>query len=177
MSIRSGRPERTTRPLVAARLLALDCETTGLDISKDRLIQLGGVRIRGGQVAPEERFESMVNPEVDIPPASPALDAGRYRLRVADRMAGVPEVMPANQTIGKALAHMMARGVSSVFLGDGGDGPVRPETSGIVTERDILRAIDRLGGESLQLPLESFATRPGLVGARAGFPESSGTRG
>ncbi len=323
MSIRSGSPDRTTRPLVSARLVALDCETTGLDIFKDRLIQFGGVRIRGGQVDPQDRFESMVNPEVDIPPASfavhgisrddlsgapdfsqvagslnhwlgsslvvgfsvgfdiailrrehalanipwespdyldlsllarqvmpvlpdysldtvaaslgipitgrhsamgdalasadvfaallPALrqggirtagealrvcresmnvrlgnewppwerphasgkaddpeadsapltlDIGHYRLRAADLMTAAPEVISVNQPIGKALARMMERGVSSVFVDDGHDGPIRPETSGIVTERDILRAIARLGGDSLQLPLKSFATQP-----------------
>ena len=323
ISARKGGPDSATRPLVAAGLVSLDCETTGLDIFRDRLIQLGGVRIRGGQVDREDRFETLVNPEVDIPPASfavhgisrddlagapdfggvagpladwlgpslvvgfsvgfdiailrrehalaeipweapgfldiallarrvmpalpdyaldtvaarlgitvtgrhsaigdalaaaeifvallpalrqggirtvgealrvcqesrnvlpegapppwervseaageddpdedslpPALDAGQYRLRVADLMTTNPEVMPANRTAGEALSRMMARGVSSVFLGDGQGGTVRPEASGIVTERDILRAIDRQREGALELPLESLATRP-----------------
>ena len=318
-------PHAVARPLVAAGLVALDCETTGLDVSRDRLIQVGGVRIRGGRVDPEDRFESLVDPAVDIPPAStavhgitradlsgapdfgrvagpldrwlgaslvvgfsvgfdvailrrehalaripwetpdyldiallarrvmpalpdyaldtvaarlgitvtgrhtalgdamaaadvlvallpamrqrgirtvgealrvcresrdelpdggmppweqaggddgdagfheeddtmrPAVDAGHYRLRVADLMTRDPEVIPAERTLGEALARMMARGVSSVFLGDRDAGPVRPEASGIVTERDMLRAIDRSREEALQLPLDRFASRP-----------------
>lgn len=39
---------------------ALDVETTGLDAKRDRIIEVGAVRIRNGEVA--ERFESMVNP-------------------------------------------------------------------------------------------------------------------
>ena len=320
---RAGGAENITRPLVAARLVALDCETTGLDITRDRLIQVGGVRIRGGQVEAGDDFESLVNPGVDIPsksfavhgiskqdllgkpafpeisaeldrwigesvvvgfavgfdiailrrehelagsawnppacldvallarralpvlpgysldmvasslevdivgrhsamgdaraaadifvallPAlrksgirtvgealrvcqefreatpgdelppwerldksagnadspeerlSPAPDAGRYCLRVADLMQRAPQVMRQERTLGEALSRMMEREVSSVFLGNENGAPIRPETSGVVTERDILRAIDRLQEGAFSLPLADFATRP-----------------
>ncbi len=322
-SLQACGADSVTYPLVAAALVALDCETTGLNITQDRLIQVGGVRIRGGQVDPGDHFEHWVNPDVDIPaksfavhgigrkdllgkpafpdiadalhrwvgesvvvgfsvgfdiailrrehelcgmtwdpPASldiallarrvlpalpdysldmvasslgvsivdrhsamgdataaadifvallpalrkggirtvgealrvcqesrdatpsselppwerlgepdnaddfleerlsPVLDAGRYCLRVAERMKQDPEVMQENQTVEKALSRMMERGISSVFLGREAGGPVRPEASGVVTERDILRAIDRWQAEALSLPLAQLATRP-----------------
>lgn len=39
---------------------ALDVETTGLDAKKDKIIEVGAVRIRNGKVT--DRFESLVNP-------------------------------------------------------------------------------------------------------------------
>ena len=39
---------------------ALDVETTGLDAKRDKIIEVGAVRIRNGKVT--DRFESLVNP-------------------------------------------------------------------------------------------------------------------
>ncbi len=322
-SPRPGGAEGAACPLVAAALVALDCETTGLDIARDRLVQVGGVRIRGGQVERGDHFESLVNPQMEIPEKSfavhgigekdllgepvfseiagalddwigvsvvvgfsvgfdiailrrehelagiawnppacldvallarrvlpalpvysldtvasslginivdrhsamgdavaaadmfvallpglrkagvrtvgealrvcresrsaapddplppwerldesdgnehfpdehlpPALDARRYRLRVADLMQRDPEVIPQEQTVDEALSRMMERGISSVFLVRERGAPVRPQTSGIVTERDILRAMERFREKALLLPLSRLATRP-----------------
>lgn len=51
--------------------VALDLETTGLDSSKDRIIEIGAVRFRkdeSGHYFPEERYQTFVNPEIPIPP-------------------------------------------------------------------------------------------------------------
>lgn len=46
-------------------LVALDLETTGLDIEKDSIIEIGAVRIRDGQVI--EEYSTLVNPGFVIP--------------------------------------------------------------------------------------------------------------
>ena len=45
--------------------IALDFETTGLEASTDRLIEVGAVRVSGQEVT--GRYQSLVNPEVPIP--------------------------------------------------------------------------------------------------------------
>jgi CBS domain-containing protein len=54
-------------PLISLDAVALDTETTGLDARVARLVQIGGVRIRQGELNSDERFESLVNPGVPIP--------------------------------------------------------------------------------------------------------------
>ncbi|MGB7338095.1 MAG: helicase C-terminal domain-containing protein [Phototrophicaceae bacterium] len=46
-------------------LIALDLETTGLDVEKDAIIEIGAVRIRDGQVI--EEYSTLVNPGFVIP--------------------------------------------------------------------------------------------------------------
>ncbi len=45
--------------------VVVDTETTGIRAADDRVIEIGAVRIRDGEVA--ERFESLVNPGVSVP--------------------------------------------------------------------------------------------------------------
>ena len=40
--------------------IALDLETTGLNPSMDRILEIGAVKVIGGQV--EETYETLVNP-------------------------------------------------------------------------------------------------------------------
>ena len=52
-----------TRPLVV-----FDLETTGIDVDKDRIVQIAMIRVdpAGGRTT----FETLVNPEQPIPPAA-----------------------------------------------------------------------------------------------------------
>jgi CBS domain-containing protein len=59
-----------TRPLVSLNAVAFDSETTGLDTSKARIIQLGAVRIHHGQIIEDDNFQQLVNPAEAIPEAS-----------------------------------------------------------------------------------------------------------
>ncbi len=43
--------------------VAVDCETTGLDPNRDRIIAIGAVRIAGRRVIASERLELLVRPE------------------------------------------------------------------------------------------------------------------
>jgi DNA polymerase-3 subunit epsilon len=43
--------------------VALDCETTGLDVRRDRIISIGAVRIAGNRLLTSQRLELLVRPE------------------------------------------------------------------------------------------------------------------
>lgn len=46
--------------LDAARWTVIDCETSGLDIDRDRLLSVAGVAVRGGRVELADAFEAKV---------------------------------------------------------------------------------------------------------------------
>ncbi|RLT45660.1 MAG: DNA polymerase III subunit epsilon, partial [Chloroflexi bacterium] len=50
---------------MADTLVALDLETTGLDPTRDAIIQIGAVKFRGARI--EDEYETLVNPGVPIP--------------------------------------------------------------------------------------------------------------
>ncbi len=56
----------TQQMLNDVEFVVLDTETTGLRPGPDRVIEVAGVRLRGGQVC--ETFQSLINPERRIPP-------------------------------------------------------------------------------------------------------------
>lgn len=60
-------------PLAELAVVVLDTETTGLDVSHDRIVQIGAVRVARGHVQPNETFLTLVNPGMPIPPASTAV--------------------------------------------------------------------------------------------------------
>lgn len=57
-------------PLVSLSAIAFDTETTGLDTSKARVIQLGAVRISRGRIDDSETFDRLIDPGEPIPAAS-----------------------------------------------------------------------------------------------------------
>jgi CBS domain-containing protein len=57
-------------PLHALDAISLDTETTGLDPASARIVQLGTVNISRSTVIRESGWERIVNPGIDIPPAS-----------------------------------------------------------------------------------------------------------
>ena len=60
----------SSTPLIALDAIVLDTETTGLDARVARLVQIGALRLRGGRLDPEQRFERLVNPGRPIPQAA-----------------------------------------------------------------------------------------------------------
>ena len=76
------------RPLAGLSYTVFDTETTGLDPSNgDQIIQIGAVRIVGGKLRRQERFEQLVDPRRDIPAASIAVHGIR-----PDMVAGQPAI-------------------------------------------------------------------------------------
>lgn len=49
-----------SRPLAAARWVVVDCETSGLDVARDRLLSVGAVAVRDGRVELADTFEAKV---------------------------------------------------------------------------------------------------------------------
>ncbi len=60
----------TTRPLVSLNAIVFDLETTGLDTSKARVIQVGAVRVIHGRMEEDESFQALINPGEAIPEAN-----------------------------------------------------------------------------------------------------------
>ena len=54
-------------PLVALPAVSLDLETTGLDVARDRIVQIGLVNLYGEQVLRDSCFECLINPGMPMP--------------------------------------------------------------------------------------------------------------
>ena len=46
--------------------VAIDCETTGLNVRKDDIVTIAAIRIRGNRILTSEHFEAMVRPDMDM---------------------------------------------------------------------------------------------------------------
>ena len=60
-------------PLRSLTAIALDTETTSLDVHNARILEIGAVAIHKGRLVPEPHFASLVNPQAAIPPESVAI--------------------------------------------------------------------------------------------------------
>jgi len=96
-------------------------------------------------------------------------DAFAYRHRNRDIMRTPPVFVTPDLPLREALARMMRENISSLYVhaAPASAGAVLAAEAGIVTERDVLRAIDRLGAAALEKPTGEIMTRP-LVGIPAG---------
>jgi DNA polymerase-3 subunit epsilon/CBS domain-containing protein len=92
------------------------------------------------------------------------LDSYPYRHRIRDIMKKQPIYVAPGTTLSEAMALLMEKRVSSLLVAPVGkkpeDGPFRPEESGILTERDVLRAVAKDGAAAIGKPVESLACRP-----------------
>ncbi|MEP7174043.1 MAG: DUF294 nucleotidyltransferase-like domain-containing protein [Aestuariivirga sp.] len=95
--------------------------------------------------------------EAAVPPSIPVrVDSYPYRHRAKDVMSKPPVFAAPTMSIREALALLVRRKVSSLFIARGKPGA----SHGIVTERDILRAIDRDAAKAFATPVKSIATFP-----------------
>ena len=81
------------------------------------------------------------------------IDAYPYRHRVREIMTSPPVYLEGDRPLDEAVRLMSERRISSVFI-PGDSGP------GILTERDVLRALAAGGSKALGEPAASFASRP-----------------
>ena len=56
-------------PLRSLTAIALDTETTSLDVHHARVLEIGAIAILKGRLVPEPHFTSLVNPQAAIPPS------------------------------------------------------------------------------------------------------------
>ena len=88
------------RPLARQTFVVFDCETTGLSIAEDEIVQLAAVRIVNGRRVASEVFDTLVNPHRAIPPRATSIH------HITDAMvAGAPSIARAG-----AAFHDFARG-------------------------------------------------------------------
>lgn len=85
-------------------------------------------------------------------------DSYPYRHRVADVMASPPLTISSRADLRTALKMLAEKRVSSLFVEPSDGGP-----HGIITERDVLRAIARDGEKALAKPLLTNASFPLLT--------------
>ncbi|MCY4230731.1 MAG: DUF294 nucleotidyltransferase-like domain-containing protein [Alphaproteobacteria bacterium] len=83
------------------------------------------------------------------------VDSFPFRYRVADIMSTPPAIVVPAMSLGEALNLLTERKISSVFVSSGAGTDI-----GILTERDITRAIRSLGARALNEAVGLFATRP-----------------
>lgn len=88
--------------------VALDCETTGLDVSRDEIISIGAVRIVGNRLLTSQRLELIVRPERSMAQASMRV----HRLRESDVAAG----MPPEQAMRRLLEFIGSRPLVGYYL-------------------------------------------------------------
>jgi CBS domain-containing protein len=92
------------------------------------------------------------------------LDAYPYRHQVRELMSSPPIFVAADAPLETALKILTDRRISSLFVTPSGKtpeaAPFHGSESGIITERDILRAICKETPAVLQKPTGEFASRP-----------------
>ncbi len=87
------------------------------------------------------------------PPVLAGIDSYPYRHRVREIMTSPPRFLEPGRTLAGAVAEMAEEKISSVFVKDA-------RGVGILTERDILRAIAADGRVALKKPAAEVATFP-----------------
>jgi len=87
-------------PLAQLPLVAIDCETTGLDPRRDRIVSIAALPIHDGlRVADAPSLDMIVDPGVPIPPLATSIHG-----LDADSVAGAPSFAEAHPTIVEALS-------------------------------------------------------------------------
>lgn|GEM_PF-122994 len=88
------------------------------------------------------------------------IDTYPYRHRIRDVMSAPAKFIGRDVTLADALAQMAREGCSSLFVRSNDGGAATPALTGIVTERDVLRALARDGAAALALPVERLMSSP-----------------
>lgn len=91
---------------------------------------------------------------VDATPVLARIDSFPYRHRVCEVMSAPAVFAPPQTTVLEAMRLLIERRISSVFVHLPSDG------TGIVTERDLLRAIGAGGEAALAKPIGTLASAP-----------------
>lgn len=87
-------------------------------------------------------------------------DIEPYRQRIRSAMHAPAAFIDPSDPVGTALQTMMHQKISSLFVFEGDSTTARPETTGIVTERDLLRTVNVHGPAALTLPVREIMSQP-----------------
>jgi DNA polymerase-3 subunit epsilon/CBS domain-containing protein len=90
------------------------------------------------------------------------IDSYPYRHRIRDVMSAPPKVIGSDRTLGEVLSELIGGRISSLYVAPPDVAPDRlpAYVAGIITERDVLRAMAIEGEGALKLPVEQFMSRP-----------------
>ncbi|MDQ2084091.1 DUF294 nucleotidyltransferase-like domain-containing protein [Xanthobacteraceae bacterium Astr-EGSB] len=89
------------------------------------------------------------------------IDSYAYRHQVRDIMRSPPEYVDGSVSVRDALARLMRLKISSLYVdAGGGDDAHAAADTGIVTERDLLRALAEGGEAAFAEPVEAFMSKP-----------------
>jgi len=83
-------------PPPADEWVALDCETTGLDVHRDKIVSIGAVRIAGNRVLTSQRLELLVRPQRALKAASMRV----HLLRERDVAHGIDPAQAMRRLLG-----------------------------------------------------------------------------
>lgn len=98
---------------------------------------------------------------VDAGAVAQRIDSYPYRHRAGDLMSSPASFARRDVPMSAALNRMVEEKVSSLLVRfDEGDGPALPGDTGIVTERDVMRALASGGAVALGVPVGDIASRP-----------------
>ena len=96
-------------PLSALTAIALDTETTGLDPTLDRVIEIGAIRLAAGAVS-DDAFQTFVDPGAPVPAAATAIHG------IADaELAGAPPFAEAMSALTRWAGPTVVLGFSLGF--------------------------------------------------------------
>jgi CBS domain-containing protein len=91
----------------------------------------------------------------------PRIDSYPYVNRIRDVMTAPAKFIAPNAPVGAALDRMSRARTSSLFVSPSKAAAApRPDDTGIITERDLLRGLAAHGADALALPVERMASRP-----------------
>jgi DNA polymerase-3 subunit epsilon/CBS domain-containing protein len=111
---------------------------------------------RAGWVEPVE-----APAQVDAERTLRRIDSYAYRHRVRDIMRSPPEFAAGDVTVRDALAHLMRLKISSLYVhADPEAATIAAADTGIVTERDLLRALAEHDTAAFGEPISAFMSKP-----------------
>ena len=153
-----GPPRHTA--LAALPALALDLETTGLDVANDRIVQIGAVGMRGPTVLGEPRIDTLVDPGIPIPAASARI----HRITDSD-VAGSPRLPELLESLvemfaGRVVVGQNVRFDLAVLRHEAARAGVPWRDPPVLDVSHLAGALDR---SLVDLSLDSLANRFGIT--------------
>ena len=146
--------------LAALPAVALDLETTGLDVANDRIVQIGAVAMHGPVVRSEPRIDAYVNPGVPIPSKSARIH-GLTDARVAEAPRFADLIEPLREALaGRVVIGQHVRFDLAVLRHEAARAGVPwPEPPAL----DVAHLAGALDRGLVDLGLESLANRFGVA--------------
>ncbi len=116
--------------------------------------------------------EAVAPPQTRAEPLLARIDPYPYRHRVTDVMSAPVKFIAGDHTLGEALNRMAREKISSLLVAPAkaaAGARLRAGDTGIVTERDMMRALSEHGPAALERAVAEFASRPLAALATSAF--------